>query len=360
MATDYYELLGVAKNASKDELKKAYHKLAHKYHPDKNNGDDTKFKEVNHAYQTLSDDQKRAGYDRFGADGPQQQAHGGHSQSTGFGGFDFSGFQNGGVEFDMGDLGEMFGDMFGGARSKKARRGRDMSTSVAISFEESIFGVTKKIHIKKQSACDTCKGTGAKVGTNLDSCTNCKGSGQVREMKRSILGAFETRGTCSVCFGEGKIPKEKCTDCKGSAVRAQEKELSVTVPAGIKEGEMLRIAGEGEAVRGGTPGDLYVELSIGTHSVYTREGNTLIAEATVSITDALLGVEYPLTTLEGAKIEVTIPAGVEHGALLRIKGKGVPSSRGRGDIILKVSIEMPQKLSKRAKELISQLKEEGL
>ncbi len=357
MAKDYYEILGVQKGASKDELKKAYHKLAHKYHPDKNKGDDSKFKEVNQAYQTLSDDQKRAQYDRFGADGPQGFNPG--QGGGGFGGFDFSG--QGGVEFDMGDLGDIFGDFFGGGgRRSQAKRGRDISTEIDLSFEESVFGVTRTILLSKQSVCDICKGTGGKPGTKMDTCKTCNGNGQIREMKRSILGTFETRKTCDTCHGQGKVPAEKCSECHGKGVRNKQEEITVNIPAGINAGEMVRMTGMGEAIQGGQAGDLYIKINVRSHPTFRRDGLNLTLDLPIKLSDALLGMTYKLKTLEGNVMEVKIPEGINHNELLRVKGKGVPSGRGRGDIIIRVRIEMPKKISKSAKELINKLKEEGI
>jgi len=359
MAKDYYEILGVQKGASKEELKKAYHKLAHKYHPDKNKGDDSKFKEVNQAYQTLSDDQKRAQYDRFGSEGPQGFNPGAQG---GFGGFDFSGFQQGnGVEFDMGDLGDIFGDFFGGGgRRRQQARGRDISTEIDLTFEESIFGVTRKILLSKQSVCDICKGTGGKPGTKMDTCKTCNGNGQIREMKRSILGTFETRRTCDTCHGTGKVPTEKCSECNGKGVRNKQEEIEIKVPAGINAGEMLRMTGMGEAIQGGQAGDLYIKVNVRAHAMFKRDGINLTQDLNIKLTDALLGMTYNLKTLEGNTMEVKIPEGINHGELLRVRGKGVPSSRGRGDIILRIQIEMPKKLSRKSKEVIEKLKEEGI
>lgn len=361
MSKDYYEILGVNKGASKDEIKKAFHKMAHKYHPDKNKGDDSKFKEVNQAYQTLSDDQKRAQYDRFGADGPQGFNPG---AGGGFGGFDFSGFQQGnGVEFDMGDLGDIFGDFFGGGMGRgggKSKRGRDISTEIDLSFEDSIFGVTRTILLSKQSVCDICKGSGGKPGTKMDTCKTCNGNGQIREMKRSILGTFQTTKTCDACHGQGKIPSEKCTECHGKGVRNKQEEIELKIPAGINAGEMLRMTGMGEAIQGGQAGDLYIKVNVKPHGLFKRDGLNLNLDIKINLTDALLGMNYDLKTLEGNNLEVKIPEGINHGELLRVKGKGVPSSRGRGDIIIRVLIKMPTKLSKKSKELIEKLKEEGI
>lgn len=357
MSKDYYDTLGVNKGASKEEIKKAFHKAAHKYHPDKNNGDDKKFKEVNEAYQTLSDDQKRSQYDRFGSEGPQGFTG---NQGGGFGGFDFTG-QNGGVEFDMGDLGDIFGDFFGGGgRGRQVRRGRDISTEIDLTFRESIFGVSKKISISKQSACDTCQGTGAKPGTKMNTCKTCNGQGQVREVKRSILGSFQSVKTCEACHGKGQVPSEKCGTCNGAGVYKKNVELDVKVPAGINNGEMLRHNGMGEAVQGGQTGDLYIKMNIKSHPVFKRDGLNLTMDLQINLTDALLGMNYNLQTLEEDTISVKIPEGINNGELLRVRGKGVPSNRGRGDIIIRILIKMPTKLSKKSKELIEELKKEGI
>ncbi|MFA7191847.1 MAG: molecular chaperone DnaJ [Candidatus Paceibacterota bacterium] len=365
MAKDYYETLGIKKDASKDEVKKAFHKMAHKYHPDKNKGDDSKFKEVNEAYQTLSHDQKRAQYDRFGSEGPAGFGGGqggGFGGGQGFGGFDFSGFAQGqgGMEFDMGDLGEMFGDMFGGGRrGAQNRRGRDLSTEIDMSFEESIFGADKAVKLSKQSSCAICKGTGAKVGTKMDECKTCNGQGQIREIKRSILGSFQSVKSCDTCTGTGKIPHEKCSECSGKGVLHKQENINVAIPAGLHNGETIRMTGYGEAMKGAPSGDLYIRLNVKPHKTYRRDGNNLMTDIHIKLTDAMLGTEYKLETLDG-NLDIKIPAGVNHGELLRVKGKGVPNGSHRGDIIIRIQVKMPSKLSKKAHEAVEKLKEEGI
>ncbi|MES2930274.1 MAG: molecular chaperone DnaJ [Patescibacteria group bacterium] len=357
MAKDYYEILGVEKGALKEEIKKAFHKLAHKHHPDKNKGDDKKFKEVNEAYQTLSDDKKRANYDQFGsADGPQ----GFNGGQGGYGGF--GGFGNGGVEFDMGDLGDIFGDFFGGGmgRRAEARRGRDISTEIDISFEESIFGVSRTILITKQSLCDICKGSGGKPGTKMETCKTCNGNGQIRETKRSILGSFSSTRSCETCNGLGKVPSEKCAECRGAGVRRKQEEITVNIPAGINNGEMVRMTGLGEALQGATTGDLYIKINVRPHGVFKRDGLNLIMDLPIKLSDALLGMEYDLPILEGNTVSVKIPEGINHGEFLRVRGKGVPSRGGRGDIIIRILVKMPSKLSKKSKELVEKLQQEGV
>lgn len=359
MQKDYYKTLGIDKKASKDEIKKAFHVLAHKYHPDKNKGDDKKFKEVNEAYQVLSNDQKRAQYDQFGStDGPQGFGGGfnGFNKQWGFGG------TNGGVEFDMGDLGDIFGEFFGGGMGhrQKVRRGRDISTEIDISFEDSIFGVKKNIIINKQSTCDICQGSGAMPGSKLETCKTCNGQGSIREVKRSILGSFSSTRVCDTCHGSGKVPSMKCNSCHGSGVKKKDENISINIPAGINNGEMLRMNSMGEAVPGGQSGDLYIKINVKPHSVYKREGFNLRTDIDIKLTEALLGTIYKLKLLEGNIIEVKIPEGTNHGDLLRIKEQGVPQGRNRGDIIIKVLVKMPNKLSHKAKEIILKLREEGV
>jgi len=359
MKKDYYEILGVQKGASKEEIKKAFYKLAHKYHPDKKEGDEKKFKEVNEAYQTLSDDTKRSQYDQFGP-GFENMAGGGYGQQQGgFGGFDFSGFQNGGMEFDLNDIfSDFFGGGMGGGR-QQARRGRDISTEIQISFADSVFGVDRRILITKTSSCLTCNGVGAKPGTKMESCKTCNGQGQVREAKRTILGTISSTKICEVCLGAGAIPKEPCSTCKGKGVLRREEEINVAVPGGIRDGEMIRMTGMGEAVYKGTAGDLYIKINVATHPVFKRDGNDLTMNLNLKLTDALLGAKYPIETLDG-KIEVTIPEGVSMNEVLRVKGKGVSSKGKRGDLLIKLNIKLPNKLSRKEKELVEELRKEGI
>lgn len=353
MNKDYYETLGVAKGASKDEIKKAFHKLAHKHHPDKNGGDDTKFKEVNEAYQILSDEKKRAQYDQFGSAGPGAGGFGGFDPN----GFDFSGFgQEGGFGFDMGDI---FGDIFGGGRSRQ-KRGADLQTSISISFKESIFGIDKEIRITKPSTCTTCKGDGATPGTGFDTCTTCEGKGSIRSVQRTILGSIATNQTCTKCHGIGKIPKEPCKTCKGDGIVNETRTITVGIPAGINNGETLRLSGMGEAVTGGQSGDLYVRVTVTPHKTIFRYNNDLVSELSIKLTDALLGAEYEVETLDGP-MTVTVPTGTKIGDTVSIKGYGVPkSSSKRGDFVIKLNISLPTKLSKKAKEIIEELKQEGI
>ncbi len=362
---DYYASLGVSKGASKDEIKKAFHKMAHKYHPDKNAGDDKKFKEVNEAYQTLSDDKKRAQYDQFGSEGPAGfgGAQGGYGgQGQGFGGFDFSGFQNQG--FDMGDINDIFSEFFtggmGGRQASQQKRGRDISTELDIAFQDSIFGTDRKVLISKVSKCTTCKGTGAKDGSKMKTCSKCNGQGKIHETKRSFLGTFSSARECEECHGRGEVPSEKCGVCKGAGVHKQQEEIAIKIPAGINNGEMIRMTGMGEAVSHGTAGDLYIKINVAPHAMFRREGSNLIMDLNIKLSDALLGAERVIPALDG-DVTVKIPEGVSINQILRVKGRGVPTSHNnRGDLFIKLNIKLPSKLSRKSRELIEKLKEEGI
>ncbi len=356
MSKNYYEILGVEKSASKDEIKKAFRKLAHEHHPDKKGGDEAKFKEANEAYSVLSDDTKRAQYDTYGSAGM-----GGGQGGQGFGGFDWGNFQGGfqggqGVEFDLGDI---FGDFFGGGQSRQ-KRGHDISTDIHLSFEEAVFGADKTLILNKVSVCDTCKGDGAKSGSSFDTCTTCNGKGKVQEMKRSIIGSFATTRTCEVCHGVGKVPKEKCETCNGKGTLRRDEDIKIHVPAGINNGEVLSVRGQGEAVSGGISGDLYIKIHVEEHPLFVKDGPHLHMDLHVKLSDALLGTKVDIKTLDGT-ITLTIPEGVGFFEILRVKGKGVPYANGkRGDILVRVVIDMPKKLSKETRKQIESLKENGI
>jgi len=372
MSKDYYEILGVNKGASKDEIKKAFYKLAQKYHPDKKGGNEAKFKQANEAYQVLSDDAKRSKYDQFGSGFENAGASYGGAQS-GFGGFDPSGFggfssQGGGqagygAEFDFGNLNDIFSDFFGGGMGgerQEVRRGRDISTEIQISFADSIFGVTRKILITKTSKCLTCGGSGAKAGSKMEICKHCNGQGRIREQKRTIFGNIASTKTCEYCLGVGEVPKEICDKCKGKGILRREEEVSITIPAGIRDGEMIRMTGLGEAVSHGTTGDLYIKINVATHPIFKREGNDLVMNLNLKLSDALLGIKYPIQTLDG-EIEVTIPEGVSINEILRVRGKGVPMPKNkRGDLLIKLNIKLPSKISHQSRKLIEELKKEGI
>lgn len=353
MAKDYYKILGVDKSASQDEIKKAFRVLAHKHHPDKG-GDEAKFKEASEAYQTLSDEKKRADYDTYGSAGPNQ----------GFGGQGgFSGFQGGfggGQGFDGVDLNDIFGDFFGSGQRQQARRGRDISVDLEITFAEAVFGVEHKVRITKTSACDTCKGSGAKADSKMKECVQCKGKGRTSESVRTILGTFAQERECATCHATGKVPEEKCSSCKGAGVARKEEQITIRVPAGIQNGEQVRLTGAGEAIQGGKAGDLYVRMHVGAHKVFRREGYNLVMVLSVKLTDAILGAEYPVQTLDG-EIKLKIPKGVSSGEVLRVKDKGVPlDTKRRGDLLVKLEVKTPAKLSRSAEKLVEELRKEGI
>ncbi|MBI4086644.1 molecular chaperone DnaJ [Candidatus Kaiserbacteria bacterium] len=353
---DYYQILEVTKNASQDEIKKAFRKLATKYHPDKKGGDEAKFKEISEAYAVLSDQKKRAEYDMYG----RSYANGG--PGAGGAGMNWGGFGAGagGIEFDLNDIFEGFGDMFGGGRrGRKEVRGRDISIDIEISLAEAVFGATRRILLTKNNVCPECEGSGADRKAGTVACTACNGNGKIRETRQSILGTFTTVRECTVCDGRGTVPKIPCAKCGGRGVLKSEEEIGLTVPPGIEDGEMIRMTGRGEAVRGGVPGDLYIKVHVGKHASIVRDGANLRSTLSVKLTDALLGATYTVTTLDGP-VSVKIPAGMQSGELLRIREKGVKTGGGRGDFLVKVIIDTPQKLSRKAKKLVEELREEGI
>lgn len=360
MAKDYYSILGVERGASKDDIKKAFRTLAHKYHPDKKGGDEMKFKEVSEAYSVLSDDAKRKQYDSFGSAGA-----GGFAGGQGFGGFnpqdfDFSQFTGGNGQGFSFDLGDIFGDVFGGGR-QRARRGRDISIDIELDFKESIFGVERTLVLRKTNTCATCKGSGGKPGTSMKKCGTCNGNGKIQETKSSIFGTFSTVTTCTTCAGKGETPSEQCTECKGEGVAQGEKDVRIMVPPGVEDGEMIRVQGGGEAIRGGTTGDLYVKIRVKEDKVFEKEGFDLVTELPVSLTDAVLGATHSIDSLDGP-VSVVIPPGTNDGAEIIIRGKGVPSGRGdqRGALRVVVALQMPKKLTKAQEDLFKKLREEKL
>lgn len=365
MAKDYYKTLGVDKRAGKEEIKKAFHKLAHKYHPDKQGGDEAKFKEINEAYQILSDDSKRAQYDQFGSDfaGGNYGGGPGHAPNGAWGGFDFSGFQNAngsqGFEFDLGDI---FGEMFGGGGGRgQVRRGRDISVDIQISFKEAVFGVERNILINKIGQCDACHGSGAEAGSQMKKCNTCGGKGKVNETRRSIFGTFQSAHECQDCHGKSEVPDKKCKTCRGEGVLNKQTNIKVQVPAGMDAGEMIRLTGQGEAVANGQAGDLYVKVHIEKDNTWKRVGYDLTTEIKIKLTDALLGTDYKLETLDGP-LTIKVPAGLTYGEILRVKAKGVPvrGAGRRGDLLIRVTFPTPAKLSKTARKAIEDLQSEGL
>ena len=370
MSKDYYKILGVEKNATQDEIKKAFRKLAHEHHPDKKGGNEAKFKEANEAYGVLSDEKKRAQYDQFGSAGAQ--GFGGQGGYGGFEGFDFSGFgfggqggqgQNGSFEFDLGDI---FGSVFGGGGrgrgNKGPKKGQDIQVDIELSFTDSIFGTDKDIQVTKNDTCSTCKGTRGEPGSELHTCGTCHGKGQVVRQQRSVFGMVENVVSCEECLGTGKIPKHKCKTCKGKGIELKKEHIQVLIPPGIETGESLRVRGKGEAIAGGEHGDLYIRIHVKKDPRFKKSGYDLYADLPVSIADAVLGGEARFEHLNES-FTVKIPESITHGEILRIKGKGVPHgspSRAdridRGDLMLKIVITIPRKLSKEQRKLFEQLR----
>ncbi|PIR57900.1 MAG: molecular chaperone DnaJ [Parcubacteria group bacterium CG10_big_fil_rev_8_21_14_0_10_38_31] len=356
---NYYDVLGISKNASKEEVKKAFRKLAHKHHPDKKGGDESAFKEINEAYQVLTDDKKRSEYDRYGRvfDGAESGG-----RASGFEGFDFSGFsaQGGNAGFDFGDIFEDIFGGFGAGGGRRVRRGRDISMDLELTFEESIFGVERRVLISKLATCEKCHGEGGESGSSMKECPTCRGEGKVRETKRSVFGTFTSVKECDECLGKGKVPEKKCSVCRGSGVLKKSEEIIVTVPRGIQNGEMIKLTGAGEAVSHGVSGDLYVKIHVLPHKVFIREGNNLLMNLDVKFSEATIGAKRDIRTLDGL-IKVNIPKGIDSGEVLRARGYGVfYDGKKRGDLLIKVIVKTPKDLSKKAKSLIEDLQKEGI
>lgn len=359
MSKNYYDILGVDKKATNEDIKKAFRKLAMKHHPDKG-GDEAKFKEITEAYSVLGDEKKRREYDSYGQTFP-----GGGQGAPGFDFSGFQGFQNGQfAEFDFSDIFGGFGEAFREANGRgRTKRGRDISMDVEISFKESILGTTRSVLITKVSKCSVCEGSGAKKGTEMNTCTTCNGQGKVHETRDSILGSFTTVRACTTCDGLGKVPKEKCDTCSGRGVVRKEEEVKIQVPGGIDGGEMIRMPGLGEAVKGGQPGDLYVKVHVKPHATFRKEGAHLVMNLPVKLTDALLGTTVSINTIDDNVLEVKVPAMTKTEETLRVRGKGVRYGSGNdnaGDLLIHVSTTLPKKLSGKAKKAIDALKEEGL
>ena len=358
---DYYEVLGVGKDADAKEIKKAYRKLAMKYHPDKNPGDkdaEEKFKEINEAYEVLSDEEKRSTYDRFGHDGLNGQ--GGFGGGQGFGGFGGSGF--GGFEDIFGDIfGSSFGGGFGGSSSRRRgpKRGADIRQSVTISFEDAAFGKKIKVKINRSEECEECHGSGARPGTSKKTCPTCHGSGTVQSVQRTPFGNIASQRTCSTCDGEGEINESPCNKCHGKGSIRKTKTIEVDIPAGIDDGQMIKLSGQGEVgEKGGPRGDLYIVVNVQKHDIFTREGYDVYIEMPIRFTQAALGDKLEVPTLDG-KVSYTLPEGTQTGTVFRLREKGIPKlrSNSRGDQYVKVIIDTPKKLNEDQKELLRKFDE---
>lgn len=365
-------MLGIARNATKDDIKKAYRKLAHQYHPDKG-GDEARFKEINEAYQTLSDDQKRSQYDQFGSVF-EQGGRGGEQGSGGFqwpgGGFrvDFGeGGQTGfGNDFDISDLFEDFIGMGfgggGGSRTKaQERKGKDIRIDLELPFEESILGVKKDIELGKLSRCLRCNGSGGEPESKTKTCATCQGKGNVQKSQRTFLGSFTQVSTCPECFGAGTRPEMACQQCHGKGVEQRIEQLEIFVPRGVRDGEILKITGKGEAsLAGGVAGDLYAHLHVLPHRMFRRQGDDIIMRLPVRLSQAILGDSIDVDAIDGA-LKLKIPEGAQPGDIIKVRGKGAypTSGYGRGDLFVEIKVEIPRKTNRKVKEVVEDLKKEG-
>ncbi len=356
---DYYDILGVPRSASGDEIKKAYRKLAHQYHPDKAGSDttkraenETKFKEINEAYQVLSDDGKRKHYDQFGSAPGAGPGFG----EQGFGGF--GNWQTGNIDLD--DLEDLFGGVFrgfGGASGGRARRGRDIAVDVTLSFHEAAFGTVKELHLYKQVVCDTCKGTGGDLKSKMETCKECNGRGQISSVQQTIFGAVQSVKTCPVCSGQGKTYEKSCSTCHGAGTQKKEVTVTVHIPQGIDDEQTLEVAGEGEAAaKGASTGNLLVTVHVTPDPDLERRNDDIWTKVLVGFSEAALGTKKEVPTLDGP-VTVTIPEGTQSGKILRLSGKGIPHlrARGRGDQFIEVVVVTPTKLSKHEKEILREL-----
>ncbi len=358
MANNYYETLGVQKGASADDIKRAYRKLAAEHHPDRG-GNSDKFKEINEAYQVLSDSTKRSQYDQYGQTFEQAQRQGGFGGGAGgnpFGaGFDFSGGFGGGFGFE-----DILSSMFGGEESAERRnRGVDLELPVTISFEEAAFGVEKDITLEKKNTCERCKGDGAEPGSKVITCPKCHGQGHIKSSRRTILGTIASSVMCDRCEGMGKVPENPCKECHGSGVKRSKTTINVSIPAGIDNGQRIRVTGQGEAgYRGSTKGDLYISVRVTPSKEFRREGFDLYKDIEISFPQAALGTTIETPTLDGT-VKIKVPAGTQSGKVFRIGDKGIPrlNRSGRGDLFVTVIVKTPEKLSKKQKELLKQLEE---
>lgn len=353
---DYYEVLGISKDASADEIKKAFRKLAVKYHPDKEGGDEAKFKEASEAYEVLKDSTKRQRYDQFGHAGVGGAAGGGNP-FEGFSGF--GGAQGMHFDFGEGGLGDIFGSFFGGGQSGRRSEdmGRDVQTEITLTFEEAVFGVERTVNLSMLDVCSHCKGNRAEPGRELKTCDTCKGSGQVTQQMNTIFGAIQQAALCRNCEGRGKIPEKVCSVCQGKGVERTKQEITIKIPAGIDDGAVIRLREHGESAANGNRGDLYVQINVKPHKHFTREGDLILSNEHIDMVDAALGTEIQVQTVDGP-ITMRVPAGTQSGTDFKLSGHGVPHLRGssRGAHIVTVLVDTPTNLSKAQKELLQSLK----
>lgn len=358
---DYYQILGVSHSASAEEIKKAYYRLAHKYHPDKGGGDEKKFKEINEAYQVLSDKEKKGQYDRFG-----RTFEGMPGGEQGFG-FQWGwGRPDADFDLDFGNLGEMVEEMFGFGSSRKRKdlkKGKDIEIELEIPLDSTLRSQEKEVSLYKEIACPRCQGKGAEPGSKVKECFSCRGTGEVQQIRKTFFGSFTRYVTCPECGGEGYRPEKLCNVCQGEGRLKSEEKIKIFIPAGVDTNQVIKAEGKGEAGRkGGKPGDLYVRLFIKSHPLFKRKGDDLYISLPISFSQATLGDEIESPTIEGKKIVLKIPAGTESGKVLRISQKGIPhfSGFGRGNMYVTLTIKIPKKLTREQKELLEKLKTEGI
>jgi molecular chaperone DnaJ len=356
MTQDYYSTLGVSKTATPEDIKKAYRKLAHEHHPDKDKGNESKFKEINEAYQVLSDPNKRQQYDQYGQAFNGAKGQGGAYQQ-GFNGFDFGNF-TGGFE----DAFDIFSDIFGGGGSAQQRRqkGVDLEMELTLQFEEAVFGVEREIQIEKKDTCVRCDGSGAEAGSKVSACPKCHGAGQIRTTRRTIFGQLASVITCDRCEGSGKIADNPCKECHGSGAKRRLKTLKVKIPPGVEDGQRIRVSKEGElGYKGSLPGDLYIRLHVKDHATFKRDAENIYSEIPISFYQAALGTKVEVDTVDG-KVELKIPSGTQSGKIFRLKGKGahVLNGQGRGDHFVTVKVVTPTKLTKKEKEAFKKIAED--
>ncbi len=357
MAKDFYEILGVSKGATGDEVKKAFHRLAHQHHPDKSGGDAERFKEINEAYQTLSDPTKRAQYDQFGS---------GAGASSGMNWNDFQRAQqqggfNYGQNADFGDIGDIFGDFFGFGRSQSRakRRGADVQVEFSIDFKDAVFGAEKTIELSGARTCDVCKGSGAEPDSSMVTCTACDGSGVIDHVQQTIIGGIRSQSTCERCGGSGKAPKVNCKHCHGTGSVRGKRQLKITIPAGIDDGQSMRLEGQGEpGPRGAKSGDLFIRIRVRPDQKFRRDGDDILTRRTISVSQAALGAKIDVETVDGT-VQLSVPAGTQSGRNFRLRGKGatVLGRSSRGDQIIEVIVRIPEKLSREERKLFEQLSE---
>jgi len=363
MSKDYYKILGVERSASEADIKKAFRRLAHEYHPDKG-GDQQKFKDINEAYQVLGDKDNRAKYDQFGSAAFEQGGFSAGQPGGGFGGFDFNQGFTVNME-DFGDLGDILGGMFGfGGRGtgNRQKRGRDLETEIQLDFLESIFGVDKEIHIYLNAQCEKCKGTGAEEGSNLGICPTCGGQGRIQQAQHTIFGIINTVVQCPTCNGLGKKINKPCKACKGTGIEKRERVLTVKIPPGMSSGEALKVSGQGDFPGvGGKAGDLFVRVKVKPHTEFTRHNHDILSTKSVPYSILTLGGAIDVNTVDGP-VSLKIPSGTSAGTVFKLRGKGIPFMHGygRGDHLITVIPDVPKKLSKEQKKLLEELQKEGL